>query len=174
MASPSLSLTPRLRFIIWMAILASVVTMMTVAVVDRAGTETTSERIGRLNESFACPTCDGETVAESNAAVSATIRQYIADRVDEGASDEAIRNELLVAYGTEVLTNPPAEGFASLVWILPVVAVLLGVVVLGFVFRRHRAGDREPTDEDHRLADMLRNRVMANQTEEHPGGDRRG
>ena len=49
MPSPSLSLTARLRFIVWMTILAAVVTMMTVAVVDRTESETTSERIGRLN-----------------------------------------------------------------------------------------------------------------------------
>ncbi len=161
-----MSLSPRHRYAIWMGILAAVVVLMTVAVVDQEQDESAGERITRLNESFACPVCDGETVAESNAAVSVTIRQYIAERVADDATDEAIRNELVMAYGTRVLTNPPAEGFASLIWILPVIVAIFGAVALGAAFNRQHDREREPSEDDRLLAQRVRDQVMAAQREE--------
>jgi cytochrome c-type biogenesis protein CcmH/NrfF len=71
--------------------------------------------------------------------VAATIRQFIANEVADGSSDEEIRNDLLRAYGARVLLTPPAEGLASLLWILPVVLVVGGAAGLALMVDRSRA-----------------------------------
>ncbi len=164
----SADLTPRHRVarpVAWIGLLVAALSLLTVASLDTGGVETDAERIQRLNESFACPVCSGESVAESNAAVSATIRQRIAEEVTNGSSDVEIRDRLVAAYGVSVLLNPPAEGFAALIWILPVVVAVFAAMGAAVAFRR--AGPRsrrDPTSEDRDLVEQARRLVDA------PGG----
>lgn len=99
-------------------------------------------------------------MAESNAAVSATIRQRIAEEVTGGSSDTEIRDQLVAAYGVSVLLNPPADGFAALIWILPVVVAVFAAMAAAIVFGR--AGPRsrrDPTDADRDLVEQARRLV---------------
>ena len=146
----------------WIGILVAVVALLVVATVDGGGTETDAERIQRLTESFACPECSGESVAESNAAVSATIRQFIAEEVTAGSTDTEIRDRLVGSYGAAVLLNPPADGFAALIWILPVLVVVFAAMGAGLAFSRAGpSSDRPPTDEDRELVEQARRAVSA-------------
>lgn len=145
------------RPIAWIGLLVAAVALLTVASLDTGGIETDAERIQRLNESFACPVCSGESVAESNAAVSATIRQRIAEEVTNGSSDVEIRDQLVAAYGVSVLLNPPAEGFAALIWILPVVVAVFAAMGAAVVFSRAGpSARRDPTEEDRELVERAR------------------
>lgn len=152
----------RRRLLGWIGVITAAVALLVVAVVDQGGVESEVERIQRLNSTFACPTCDGQAVADSNAPVSAVIRQYISDRVGEGASDVEIRNELVNAYTVEVLLNPPAEGFVALIWILPVViAVMASVGVASAVAGRSGgSGDRSISSEDLDFVERARSRLQ--------------
>lgn len=144
--------TTRGRLIGWVAIVAASLGLLAVAALDTGGIETDAERIQRLSDSFACPQCRGESVSESNAAVAATIRQFIADEVAAGSSDTEIRNDLLQGYGASVLLTPPAEGIAALVWVLPVVALAAGAAVVAAVFTG-RTPTTAATDADRALVE---------------------
>ncbi|MGB5757100.1 MAG: cytochrome c-type biogenesis protein CcmH [Acidimicrobiales bacterium] len=145
-------MTRQRRLLAWVGLAAAAVGLLVVAAVDQGGIESDAEQIQRLSESYACPVCDGESVADSNAAVAASIRQFISDEVTAGTSEVQIRNQLIEAYGVEVLLNPPAEGITALVWVLPVMFVVLGAVgVAGAITRNNRGSDRDPSDEDHEL-----------------------
>jgi cytochrome c-type biogenesis protein CcmH len=132
----------------WIGLMVAAAALLAVAVVDQGGAETEVERVQRLQQTFACPECSGESVSDSNAAVSATIRQYINQRVAEGATDQELRDELVRAYGVEVLLNPPAEGFAALVWVLPVLVASFGAMGAAIALTRRRPAPRAPTDDD--------------------------
>lgn len=147
------------RRVAWIGLLVATVALLAVAALDRGGTETEIERVQRLQQTFACPECSGESVSDSSAAVSATIRQYIDQRVVEGATDQEIRDELVRAYGVEVLLNPPAEGFASLIWVLPVLVASLGAMGAAIALTRRRPAGRLPTDDDRSWVAKARTRV---------------
>ncbi len=149
----------RVRLLAWVAIVAASLSLLVVAAVDDGGVETDAERIQRLSESYACPECRGQSVAESNAAVAATIRQFISDQVTAGATDREIRDQLVASYQARVLLNPPADGFASLVWVLPVVLVVVGAVGVGVAITGNRGAGRTASDEDRVLVDRARNRT---------------
>lgn len=140
----------------WVAIVAATAGLLAVAAVDSGGVETDAQRIQRLSASFACPQCQGESVSESNAAVAATIRTFIADEVAAGATDEEIRNDLVRAYGARVLLNPPADGFASLVWILPVVALVAGAAAVAAVFTGQKGPTAAVSEADRALVARAR------------------
>ncbi len=103
------------------------------------GTPTAEERIAELNQSYACPVCDGQAVSESNAPVAATIREFIRTEVARGASDDEIRDGLVARYGGEVLLRPPSSGVSTLLWVLPVVVLVTGGVGAWALFGRNGA-----------------------------------
>lgn len=145
----------------WAAVIAAAVGLLVVATIDGGGVETDGERIQRLSDSFACPECRGESVSESNAAVAGTIREYIAEEVADGATDEEIRNDLLRAYGAQVLLTPPAEGFASLVWVLPVVVLAAGAAAVAAVFANRTRSPAAVSEADRRLVASARRRSVS-------------
>ncbi len=155
--------TTRFRLVAWMGVVTAAVALLVVAVVDQGGVESEVERVQRLNSTFACPTCDGQAVADSNAPVSAVIRQFISDRVADGATDREIRDELVNAYTVEVLLNPPAEGFVALIWILPVmIAIGASVGVATAVTGRSQAeATRAVSAEDLDYVQRARDQVGA-------------
>jgi cytochrome c-type biogenesis protein CcmH len=142
----------------WVAILAATVGLLSVAAFDDGGAETDTERIQRLSDSFACPECRGQSVSESNAAAAIAIRQFISDQVTAGATDDEIRDRLVASWQADVLLNPPAEGFAALVWILPVMLVIIGAVGVGAAVTRNRGADRQASDDDRSLVAQARAR----------------
>lgn len=149
------------RRIAWVGLVVAAIALLVVATVDRGGAESEVERVQRLQQSFACPQCNGESVSDSSAAVSATIRQYINQRVTEGADDQQIRDELVRAYGVEVLLTPPAEGFAALIWVLPVLVASFGAMGAAMALTRRQPTGREPTDDDRSLVGRARERTTA-------------
>ncbi len=146
----------RRRFLAWVGLLVAAFGLLVVAAVDRGGAESDSERVQRLADSYACPVCSGESVAESNAAVAATIRQFISDEVTAGSGDAAIRDRLIATYGVEVLLNPPAEGITTLVWILPVMLVVLGSVGIAAAVTRSSPEGTDPSAADRDLLEKAR------------------
>ncbi len=144
----------------WAAILLASLALLAVAVFDNGGEPTDAERVQSLSTLYACPTCDGQSVAESNAAVAASIRDLIRLRVSTGASDEQIRDELLRSYGTDVLLTPPSDGFSALIWILPAVVATFGAAGLFAVVRRS-GSRRKATAADAELVEVAR-RARAN------------
>jgi len=141
----------QLKRLLWIPLLASGALLLAVATFDSSGPQTDEERIQDLAESYACPTCQGQSVAESNAAVAATIRQFIGNEVRAGATDTEIRDQLIVSYGGDVLLTPPAEGISALVWILPVVVLVGGSAALAAVLTRQRGRSRDVTSDDEDL-----------------------
>ena len=80
------------------------------------------------------------------------IRERIDAQIEAGASDAQIRDELAAAYGERVLLTPGRSGVSSLVWTLPVVAVVVAFAGLAYAFRRWR-GDAagQASDADRAL-----------------------
>ncbi len=137
---------------VWVIIALVALGSLSVAAFDDVGPRTEAERSQALAQRFACPECDGQSVADSNAAVAANIRELIRSEVAAGATDDEIRDRLLRAYGTDVLLNPPAGGVSLLIWVLPAVVVVGAVGAFVSVALRRRT-DTLATDDDRRLVD---------------------
>jgi cytochrome c-type biogenesis protein CcmH len=136
----------------WLAMAAILAVALAVGVADDGGPRTPEQRARHLAETVACPVCDGQSVAESDAAASRGIRTLIDERIEEGASDDAVRDELVATWGESILLTPDGSGLAGLVWILPVVALVLGLAGVAYVFWRWRgAAPVHATDADREL-----------------------
>lgn len=125
------------RWLPWMFLGVVVVGALVFGVQDRDA-QTDAERVLAIAESVACPACSGQSVANSDAPASANLRNDIERRVAAGESDDEIRAAFAARFGDEILLNPPRSGAGSVVWVLPVVAVVAGGAGLGLAFRRWR------------------------------------
>lgn len=117
---------------------------------------TPGERTYELARTIKCPQCAGQSVAESDVPIAREVRTDIARRIEAGQTDEEIRAAFAAAYGDEVLLSPSSSGTGIVVWVLPVVVAVVGVVGLVVVLRRgRRAGEPGAvSDADRELVEQ--------------------
>ena len=81
-------------------------------------------------------------------------------QIDEGRTDDEIRQFFVDRYGERVLAAPPREGFHWLVWAAPPVGVVLALLTLFWVTQAMGRRPPEPPlaegDADADLAPYLR------------------
>jgi cytochrome c-type biogenesis protein CcmH len=149
--------SPRGRLLGWLALAVVLAGTLLYGVTDDGGPRTPGERARNLAESVACPQCDGQSVADSDSEASTAIRERIEERIAAGASDAEIRDELANAYGEHLLLEPGRSGVSSLVWALPVAALVASIAGLVFAFRRWReGGGAQASDADRELVERAR------------------
>ncbi|HEX4902458.1 MAG TPA: cytochrome c-type biogenesis protein [Acidimicrobiales bacterium] len=141
----------------WIVLVALLAGALVVATVGDTGPRTTAERARSVAESIKCPTCQGQSVADSSAPAARAIRTEIARRIEAGETDDEIRDYIAGIYGEENLLTPPRDGVAGLVWFLPVAGLVVAAGGLAVVFRRWRAPDDvDVSDEDRELVEQAR------------------
>lgn len=156
------SRTGSARLVAWLLLPLVVVGALWVGTREEA-VETPGARADRLAAQVRCPTCRGQSVADSDAVAAEQVRTQIRARIDEGQSDDEIRAALVAAYGDEILLTPPRSGLAGLVWVLPVVALVLAAAGLAVAFLRWRAAGeaRRATPDDLAAVERARQRQDA-------------
>jgi cytochrome c-type biogenesis protein CcmH len=122
-----------------------------------------------IEQQVMCVSCNVPlNIAESPQA--SQERDFLRGLVAQGLTRKQILDRMVAVYGTNVLAQPPGDGFDLVAWIVPigaaVVLIALGVLLLPRWRRRRREagdGDDEPPapplapEDERRLAeDMAR------------------
>ena len=116
-----------------------------------------------LEGEIMCPTCH-TTLDQSDSQAARRIEVYIQARIDQCASKEQIKADLVQNFGVGILAAPPRKGFDLLAWWLPLGGIIAGALLLAFgVWRwsRARGPDDEPPpaglddETERRLDDLL-------------------
>ena len=114
-----------------------------------------------------CPTCN-TPLDVSNAPVAIDMKRYIAEKRDAGWTQQEVIDGLVDEFGRGVLATPPKSGFDLIAWIVPALAVAIGLASIPFITRawarrpRTAAGPEAPppsADEARRLDEELRRRT---------------
>jgi len=153
----------------WIAAVTVATAALLYGAIDEGTPETNADRAYELAKDFACPVCQGQSVAESDVPVARNIRRQIRVWVDEGRTDTEIRDELVASFDEDIDYSPPTTGVSVLVWVLPVLVLIGGAAAVTVVVRRGQQAPRfEATDDDEVLvAGARRQRPDAAE----PGGD---
>ena len=114
------------------------------------------KRAEHIGNKLRCLVCQNETVENSQAGLAKQFRGIIRRRVVRGETDRQIVDFMVHRYGIFVLLKPPLIPLTWLLWFSPVLAVLIGLVVL-IVARRRRQLRPTPlsADERDRLKEIL-------------------
>ena len=126
------------RWIPWLGLVVVLAVALVIGTSTQHHDTSLDAHVRRVASDVRCPTCEGQSAADSNAASSQAIRDDIRTRIQQGQSDSEIKAFLVSRYGTDILLKPPASGISSLVWALPVIAFVLAVAGLAVAFRRGR------------------------------------
>ena len=83
-----------------------------------------------------CPVCDGQSIVESQAAVSVQMKQMVQELVNQGKSEQEILDFFEERYGMMVLREPPYSGFGLGAWLIPPIVIGSIVIWFSFILRR--------------------------------------
>src|SRR5687768_10884212 len=77
-----------------------------------------------------CPVCQGLAVADSPAEMAVNMKRQVRDLLSRGYTEQQILRYFEQSYGEFVLLKPKFEGLNTLVWILPLGALLVGAAIV--------------------------------------------
>src|SRR4029450_12764072 len=104
-----------LVFVLWTSLLYAA----TAPDLDARGREISSE--------LRCVVCQNLSVADSPSEMAQQMRAIVREQLEAGKSPEQIKEFFVSKYGEWVLLKPKTSGVSLLLWVLPYVALVLGV-----------------------------------------------
>lgn len=97
------------------------------------------KRVKTLSEELRCLVCQNQSLADSNADLAVDLRNQVREMMQEGKSDDQIREFMVARYGDFVLYNPPVRTATLLLWVGPfVLLIVAGVALFIYLQRRNR------------------------------------
>lgn len=113
-----------------------------------------TSRASHLAQQIRCPTCAGLSAAESSSPLAQSVREEITEQIRSGKTDGEIKAFFVSRYGDTALMSPKKTGPSSIVWLLPVLLVLAGVVGIWMTVRQWRQAPVAAVPaEDRRLVE---------------------
>jgi cytochrome c-type biogenesis protein CcmH len=82
-----------------------------------------------------CVVCQNLSVADSPSEMANQMRAVVRERLAAGETPEQVIRYFVDKYGEWILLSPPRRGFTLLVWIMPAIAVIVGVGVVALLVR---------------------------------------
>ena len=93
-------------------------------------------RARALSRELRCMVCQNQSIDDSDAPLARDLRLLVRERIAAGATDTQVIDFLVARYGEFVLLKPRVEGHTLILWLVPPLALLAGVVALWFYNRR--------------------------------------
>jgi cytochrome c-type biogenesis protein CcmH len=110
------------------------------------------QRARRISADLRCLVCQNQSIDDSDAPLARDLRVLVRERLQGGASDEAVRDFVVQRYGEFVLLRPVFGPHTLLLWMAPVVVLSLGAAGAFAALRRRRAQETAPLDPEERDA----------------------
>jgi cytochrome c-type biogenesis protein CcmH len=116
-------------------------------------------RARNLSQELRCMVCQNQSIDDSEASLAKDLRVLVRERLSQGDSDKQVLDFLVARYGAFVLLKPPLELHTLLLWGLPPMALLVGIVALLVMARRRRTANVQPAGlspaEQKRVATLV-------------------
>jgi cytochrome c-type biogenesis protein CcmH/NrfF len=93
-------------------------------------------RTAAVASTLRCPVCQGESIEASPSELAAEMRAVVRERLRAGDSPDAVRAYFVSKYGEWILLEPRMTGLNILLYVLPVVLVVGGVILVVVLVRR--------------------------------------
>ena len=116
-------------------------------------------RARHLSEELRCMVCQNQSIDDSAAPLARDLRLLVRERLTMGDSDNEVLNYLVARYGEFVLLKPRFELQNFLLWGLPPLALVAGMIALYMIARRRANAEVQPPalspDEQKRIATLV-------------------
>lgn len=102
--------------------------------------QVSDDQVNVIASQLFCPVCQDVPLDVCGTQACADWRAEIRSMLAQGKSTQQIKDYFASRYGQRVLATPGASGLNGLVWILPIVWVVAGLVVAVVALRRMAPG----------------------------------
>ena len=83
-----------------------------------------------------CPVCQGESIQDSPSELARQMRAVVRDRLRAGNTPDEVKAYFVSKYGEWILLEPTMTGLNVLLYVIPVLLVVGGLVLVAFLVRR--------------------------------------
>lgn len=120
--------------------------------------EVTRKRYQVLIDELRCPKCQNQNLAGSDSPIATDLRRELRRLLEDGRSDGEIIDFMVARYGEYVLYRPRLSNSTVVLWTLPVVLLVVGLLIIGIMVKR-RSGPKAVAEvsksESERLRQLL-------------------
>ena len=120
--------------------------------------EQTRQRFYHLNDELRCPKCQNQALGDSNSPIATDLRGQVYRLLNEGKSDQQIKDYLVARYGEYILYRPELSSHTLMLWLTPLLLLLIGFVVVLVMIKRRRSQIAAPlldAVEQQRLHELI-------------------
>ena len=114
-----------------------------------------------LSSELRCLVCQNQSIDDSAAPLARDLRLLVRERLTAGDSDQQVLNFLVARYGEFVLLKPRFELHTLLLWGLPPVALVAGMIALFVTARRRQSANLQApalsAAEQQRITTLVKN-----------------
>lgn len=97
------------------------------------------DRFQHLTELLRCPKCQNQTIGGSNSPIAQDMREQLFTLLQQGHSDQEVIDYMKARFGDYVVYQPPMRQDTWVLWWLPPLSLLAGVIIiLGLVWHKRR------------------------------------
>ncbi len=85
-------------------------------------------RARNVGRALRCVVCQNQSIDESDAPLAADMRKIVRTRLEAGESEAQVIEYMRQSYGDYVLLKPPVQANTALLWGLPFLALIIGLL----------------------------------------------
>jgi cytochrome c-type biogenesis protein CcmH len=120
-------------------------------------------RARNLSSELRCLVCQNQSIDDSAAPLARDLRVLVRERLTAGDSDSQVLNFLVARYGEFVLLKPRFELHNLLLWGLPPVVLVAGMIALFVTARRRQSANLQApalsAAEQQRITTLVKNQA---------------
>ena len=126
-----------------------------------AATADIEDRTREIATELRCVVCQNLSVADSPSEMAQQMRTMVREQLQAGKSPEQIKDFFVSKYGEWVLLKPKTSGVSMLLWWLPYVALVLGIVI-ALLFLRRWSRATAAAGVVANVGDLMRGEILRN------------
>ena len=114
---------------------------LTYSKISKGNEQTIEKRLNEISNNVRCLVCRNQSIYDSNSDFANDIKKIIIIHLKDNKSDEFIYKFLKSKYGEYILFKPPFQINTLILWILPFILIISGLIFFTFKFLKFRKND---------------------------------
>ena len=116
-------------------------TSLTYPKISKGNEQTIEKRLNEISNNVRCLVCRNQSIYDSNSDFANDMKKIIIIHLNDNKSDEFIYKFLKSKYGEYILFKPPLQINTLVLWILPFLLIISGLIFFTFKFLKFKKND---------------------------------
>ena len=116
-------------------------TSFTYPKISQSNEQTIEKRLNEISNNVRCLVCRNQSIYDSNSDFANDIKKIIRIHLKDNRSNQFIYKFLKSKYGEYILFKPPLQINTLVLWILPFLLIISGLIFFTFKFLKFKKND---------------------------------